>query len=59
MANSLANTFWIVPRLCQYSGGFSRYCLTAGTVAQVDWMTHEHEIALPSIPSPQKRLLRF
>ena len=59
MANSLANNFWIVPRLFQYSGGFSRYCLTAGIFAKVGWMTHEHETALPSLPSSQKRLLRL
>jgi hypothetical protein len=58
MANSLANNFWIVPRLFHYSGAFSRYCLTAGIFAKVRWMTHEHEIALPSIPSSQERLLR-
>ena len=59
MANSLANNFWIAPRLFQYSGEFSRYCLTAGIFAQVGWMTHEHEIALPSLPPSQKRLLRL
>ena len=59
MANSLANNFWIYPRLSQYSGGFSRYCLTAGIFAKVGWMTHEHETALPSIPSSQERLLRL
>jgi hypothetical protein len=35
MANSLANKFWIAPKLFQYSGGFSRYCLTAGIFAKV------------------------
>jgi len=48
MANSLANNFWIVPRLFQYSGVLSRYCLTAGIFAQIGWTTHEHEITLPS-----------
>ena len=50
MANSLANEFWIAPKLFQYSGEFSRHCLTAGIFAQVGWMTHEHETALPSLP---------
>jgi hypothetical protein len=59
MANGLANNFWIVPRLFQYSGGFSRYCLTAGIVTKVGWTTHEHETALPSIPTSQERLLRL
>src|SRR5277367_5715121 len=59
MANSLANNFWIIPKLRHNSGGFSRYCLTAGIFAKVGWMTHEHETALPSIPPSQERLLRF
>jgi hypothetical protein len=59
MANSLANNFGIIPRLFHNAGGFSRYCLTAGIFAKVGWMTHEHETALPSIPPPQERLLRF
>jgi hypothetical protein len=59
MANSLANNFWIVPRLFQYLGGFSRYCLTAGIFAKVGWTTHAHENALSSIPPSQKRLLRL
>jgi hypothetical protein len=59
MANSLANNFWIVPRLFQYLGALSRYCLTAGIFAKVGWTTHEHEIALPSVPPSQKRLLRL
>ena len=46
MANSLANNFWIVPRLFHYSGRLSRYCLTAGIFALLGWTTHEHETAL-------------
>jgi hypothetical protein len=59
MANSLANNSWIVPKLFQYLGGLPDYCLTAGIFVKVGWTTHEHETALPSIPSPQERLLRF
>jgi hypothetical protein len=36
----MANSFWIAPRLFQYSGEFSRYCLTAGIFTQVGWMEH-------------------
>src|SRR5271155_2581723 len=36
MANSLANNFWIVPRLFQYLGALPDYCLTAGIFAKVD-----------------------
>jgi hypothetical protein len=59
MANGLANSFEIVSKLFQYSGALPRYCLTAGIFAKVGWMTHEHETALPPIPTPQKRLLRL
>jgi hypothetical protein len=59
MANSLANNFWMVPKLFHYLGGLSHYCLTAGIFAKVGWMTHEHETALPPLPPPQKRLLRL
>ena len=59
MANGLANNFWIVPILFQYLGALPHYCLTAGIFAQVGWTTHEHETALPPIPTPQKRLLRL
>src|ERR1039458_8624304 len=44
--------FSILSLLCQY-------CLTAGSGAQVGWMTHEHEIALSPLPPPQKRVLRL
>jgi hypothetical protein len=59
MANGLANSFGIGSKLFQYLGALSRYCLTAGIFAQVGWTTHEHETALPPIPTPQKRLLRL
>jgi hypothetical protein len=59
MANGLANNFWIVPRLFQYLGALPDYCLTAGIFAKVGWTTHEHEIALSSVPPSQKRLLRL
>jgi hypothetical protein len=59
MANSLANNFWIVPRLFQYLGALPDYCLTAGIFAEVGWTTHEHETALSPIPPSQKRLLRL
>lgn len=55
----MANSFWIALKLFHNSGGFSRYCLTAGIFVKVGWMTHENEIALPSIPPSQERLLRF
>jgi hypothetical protein len=41
--------FGLLPKLFQYSGGFFRYCLTAGIFAKVGWTTHEHKTALPSI----------
>jgi hypothetical protein len=59
MANGLANNFWIVQILFQYLGALPHYCLTAGIFAQVGWTTHEHETALPPIPTSQKRLLRL
>jgi hypothetical protein len=45
--------------LFQYLGALPDYCLTAGIFVKVGWTTHEHETALPSIPSSQKRLLRL
>jgi hypothetical protein len=50
MANSLANNFWIPPKLFQYSGRLSRNCLTAGICFELVLMTHEHETALSPFP---------